>query len=644
MTTAMRIHSFKLSTDNGPVIYEFKKDLTVFKGTTSVGKTTLFELIKYSLGGDAEIAEVVYDHVKSVSIDITVNSDRYHISRTVRDKSHFVQVLNTNTENDYGEVPIKHDPSKGNQSTLSDILLKSMNLGSDLMVSSKRGKGKSRRLTFAGILNYIYIPQRKINNDIAESTEPYMNATRVTVFELLLSISTPEIQHLKHELSKLAENIQNLQQENASIKDFLDSTKLKTEEELKEELTRIEKEALESRHQLDAMNMDMASSFGKSTLVYSDIINQARESYSEAKQSLSSIERIIESYKTELAGLQTHQMRIEQSLDAADILAETDFTICPRCLQPLHREVKSGTCPVCMQPDTEHNGNQALKNELNEVDRQIKETESQLAALHSEHNSLVQRVKERQARYMQLEHDINRQTNDIVTPNLQMYTALNMKISSADARKNELEQQLQQWDLYKDKLLNVDRLEEHRRTTRKYLSDEQSDRLDWKQDVIGEISKEFRKNIHEFGIPDAEQLDINADTYLPTYDKHSFRDMVHGGGKITSIQMAYWLSILAVATRHWDETPYPLLLIIDTPQLALDSSSAIGKAIYRKIVSLTDVQPGRIQVVLADNDVPEIDKGNAEIITLSYEHPAVSTIHHPGPSHVTSIGKTDDDE
>ena len=69
MTTRFRIDSISIGTSNGVVTYEFPSALTVLAGSVGVGKSTLFELIKYGFGGDALLADVVEKHVTSVTLE-----------------------------------------------------------------------------------------------------------------------------------------------------------------------------------------------------------------------------------------------------------------------------------------------------------------------------------------------------------------------------------------------------------------------------------------------------------------------------------------------------------------------------------------------------------------------------------------------
>ena len=81
MTSRFRIDQFRLETVEGPVTYNFPDDLTVLAGDTGVGKTTLFELIKFALGGDGLIAPVAAKNVSEVHLSIQVGTERLQLTR-----------------------------------------------------------------------------------------------------------------------------------------------------------------------------------------------------------------------------------------------------------------------------------------------------------------------------------------------------------------------------------------------------------------------------------------------------------------------------------------------------------------------------------------------------------------------------------
>jgi hypothetical protein len=58
-----------------------------------------------------------------------------------------------------------------------------------------------------------------------------------------------------------------------------------------------------------------------------------------------------------------------------------------------------------------------------------------------------------------------------------------------------------------------------------------------------------------------------------------------------------------VALRRGD-THYPVLLIIDSPRLALNTAEDLSAALYRRLVTIADASPGQVQFLIADNQLP----------------------------------------
>jgi hypothetical protein len=110
------------------------------------------------------------------------------------------------------------------------------------------------------------------------------------------------------------------------------------------------------------------------------------------------------------------------------------------------------------------------------------------------------------------------------------------------------------------------------------------------------------------------------------------------GGIITATQVAYWISLITVAARQRD-TRYPAFLLLDSPRLALNAEDDIAGQMYRRFATQVDVSPGRLQFIVADNELPAGLGDRFKKLEFSYESPTVSTIVHPGPA---AVEPTDD--
>lgn len=79
-----------------------------------------------------------------------------------------------------------------------------------------------------------------------------------------------------------------------------------------------------------------------------------------------------------------------------------------------------------------------------------------------------------------------------------------------------------------------------------------------------------------------------------------------GGGASTALNIAYHLTLLTAAL----DSPgvlLPNLLIIDSPRKAIGNSQsdrALGRSIHARLVTLAETYKNKIQLIIADNDLP----------------------------------------
>ena len=109
---------------------------------------------------------------------------------------------------------------------------------------------------------------------------------------------------------------------------------------------------------------------------------------------------------------------------------------------------------------------------------------------------------------------------------------------------------------------------------------------------------------------------------------------------MTATQIAYWVSLITVA-REMD-TRYPSMLIIDGPRLALNTAIETCAAIYRRLLKGVQEDPGAVQFLVSDNELPDDWDGDFERIKFDYPNPTVATIRHPGEGQVDLIASVDE--
>ncbi|MFF0366444.1 hypothetical protein [Micromonospora sp. NPDC005087] len=143
-------------------------------------------------------------------------------------------------------------------------------------------------------------------------------------------------------------------------------------------------------------------------------------------------------------------------------------------------------------------------------------------------------------------------------------------------------------------------------------------------------------------MPSIKTGHIHPTNYLPILNGQTYTKVSRGGGIITAVQIAYWTSILHVVVSPGD-TYYPSFLLIDSPRMALNSATGISAALYSRLRDLAAARPGKPQMIVADNELPEAVERDFAEPDFDYPRPTVATIAHPGPNAVQTLGDRSDE-
>jgi hypothetical protein len=209
----------------------------------------------------------------------------------------------------------------------------------------------------------------------------------------------------------------------------------------------------------------------------------------------------------------------------------------------------------------------------------------------------------------------------------------------AKAQQDAIELVLRQWDRAEDLQQTAARLDADRSQLAAQIASQKSMLDERRREVLGELTAEFQATVASFGIPSGQSASIDPNSYLPMLGGRRFDEVSSAGGIATATQVAYWLTLLTVATRY-RETQCPAFLLIDSPRLALNTAEDIARQMYRRFVTQVDANPGRLQFIVADNGLPkEYSRGFAEI-NFSYDQPTIATVQHPGPAQVKPLSSS----
>ncbi|MGW4339035.1 AAA family ATPase [Rhodococcus koreensis] len=636
MTTQFRVNSVSLSTTEGEVSYSFPSALTVLAGPTGVGKTALLELIKFSLGGDAILASVAEKYVESVTVEVQLGNAHLLIARSldVR-KSKTVRVTDLTNQQ---RLP-DHNVSIDDQPSLNTLLLAQLGLRDDLRAAAGgRSKRKGSRVSFADILTFVYIPQYEINRDIAKSHDNYLEPKRKAVFELLFDLIDPEMLEMRSAVNELLQRIDEADQQLRAVSDFLRESDTTNRIEVEQSLVT----AVETQHdaevELHALREAIDPVADRRTLVLRDLLAEAERGLANARADFVDTSRRNAEYATERRRVQGDLDRLGRMRDAGLRISNIEFTICPRCTQKLDRkQIPTDACRLCLQPESITSTDEFDQYEARQLALQLIEMDDQIRSGEISLMEIRQSISDRTHLVDNLTEEIEARTVERVTPRLQAFSDASERLATARARQEHLEATLRQWDTVQDLENAADVLRSDREQLLARLERADGEMKSRRTEVIDEISDEFGRAIEAIGIPDVKTAALDPVKYLPVLNGRVFSKKTQlGGGVTTAVQVAYWTSLLAVASRRPD-TRYPMFLMVDSPRLALNTATDMTGGIYQRLVALADANRERIQFIIADNELSAHYRGEYDQIDFNYSTPTVATIEHPGPATVVTV-------
>ena len=638
MTVTFRIESVRLDTLGGPVHYAFPGDLTVLAGQTGVGKTTLLELIKFGLGGDGLLAPVARDHVTDVHVSIDIGDQRLQISRGLDDERRKIVRVRDLVSDDR-----LSDHTVGGEQPISDLLLEAMGLATGLKAAARgpRSTRAGSEITFNDIFRFMYVPQSEMNRDIAWSREGYYDPKRKSVFELLFGITSSSMLEMRSEVNLLKGQIETAEREASVVKQFLSDTGVANRLETEERLRAVRAAEIEAQTTLAALRVDLADAVDTRSQVIRDLLNGAEDSLAEARDLATELARQREDYTTERRRAAQDIERLVRTEWAGQRLASIEFAICPRCTQRLdNRSVPEDKCPVCLQDDIVAGLPASDQYEPSRLQEQLAEIDDQLGIIREQESETEAVIAHRSALVRSLTAEIDERTATRITPRLQAYADAAARSAASTAEQESLEQVLLQWDRADDLVGHAETLAARRAHFQAELRAAESALGQRRAELFAELDEEFQSTVTDFGIPSIQTASISPETYLPILNDRPFAEVSAGGGIITATQVAYWVTLVTVAVRRRD-TSFPAFLLIDSPRLALNAEHDIAGQMYRRFATQVGVTPGRLQFIVADNELPAGLDVAFDEIDFSYDSPTIASVEHPGPAHVETLHEVD---
>ena len=635
MTVELEFESIRLHTRRGEeAAYQFSPKLNLIVGPFGSGKTSLLELLKYGLGGGAELSQTVESEVSAVVVGCKVGTTTWRFRREIGSAAVEVFDLAGTLETTL------HSRGAGNRLRPSEWLLAAAGLPPLRVRRARRTKsGASELISFFDFYAYAYLPQAEIDRSIVDHRDRNRDRKRKAVFDVMFGLRDETLSALEVEEGQVAERIQRLQREREAIQRFLEQASTPPRETLRVAIESAKADIEVARARLARLRTDARDSAAQESERRREA--SALVGATQALRSrLSALEIQIEERRRLDASLTLDIERHSRSRSAAMALSGLDFTRCPRCLQAVEvNRTEAAHCYLCGQPEVDLQPEVASRDEteivrLKTLRREVREL---LTGNETQRRSLVFELELLEQQLIAEEAVLGEADATAVEPLFDAITAASSEITEAQNRHHRAEELMRYWNELDRLDADLRELQNDQAGLLRQVSDLKA-QLEQRRGRVSDFSATFREIVAESQLPWFEDAAIDLTTYMPVINGASF-DALSSGGMKAVVNVAYHLALLTEGLVD-RSLRIPNLLIIDSPAKNLGVSKndrSQADRVYRRIAALVGAYERSFQIIVADNDPPGVAVPIANRIELSYESPLVPGVTHPGPD-VPTIG------
>ena len=586
----------------------FIKGLNVISGPTSTGKTSVFELIDYAFGAKSHKAYIeVGAKCTDVEVEFEIKHKLYRIRRTLFkfDLPILVEIYNED-EKRFEILGTYFDRNTNYEKTLSALLLSKLGLDGI--------KVAGQNFSFRDLFKFSYLKQTEIDNEnlLSESNWAVNNKQKAT-FEIVFNFYDKLMANLKSQLSVKQDEYKNEEIKLNGVQDFLTQSDIENYSSVNKRKKEIELQLIKLNQRLNSNKEMIKRDSGSSmTQKLEESIHENKTKRNSMLSELTDQEQYIEKLIT-LSNQYTNDIeKIDAAIMGVREINKYNFKFCPNCLQSLSNHDNFTDCKLCGN-SMENLGEQVivLKSEKKSISTKYGELNKHIIHSVSVRDELL---KDRAKISKQIEQDeriLTDLTDAYVNPYLEDISLINLSLGKLYSEKDELDNNLRFIKEFnrlrlvlKDKRDELDDLK---------LQIEEQKEANSKTDVFNILNEKFYEILDNFHFPKLTKAYIDSNKYLPYIRGRKYNEL-GSLGAVTLLTVAYYLTILEVASNGELNTNHLDLLMIDTPSKNLGVSSKttefqdeeIFKSMISYFIELDKEMAEKIQLIIINNGYPDI--------------------------------------
>ncbi|WP_395949695.1 hypothetical protein ACFWHB_06330 [Aeromonas mytilicola subsp. aquatica] len=591
----------------------FKPGLNIIWGDMDSGKSSILNLIDFSLGGDFNKLQLDYDELRNkgrlVQLEVDFNGNVFTLERVLSHDANIIKAYPSSHEMISSTYPLLCSASSDRiepDGWISDLILDQLGIPKVKIKESKyKEDSGADRLSFRDLIKLIYLKQKKVASDsLMDASNPFVHNKNVEIQKFVYGVHDEQLSSLNNLLQKEALDLRSLEIRTENIKNFLATTDSMAIDddvllELKEEIENVDNEIKQLKS-----NRNHAQ-------IVSNQINKKINLLEEEKKHLE--ESIIKKSK-ELADYSKLKSTYERDLSCLELSAKAR-----QVLNHNEQSEINTNCPVCSSQLTVSHptiNSETIGYETNSIKNRLQGCSTTIKKTIIDIDDKRERIQSIEESLSALRANFDKEHLENLSPtitSLMQAMALKQKLSVNCAM---LERNRKTFKIFEEYYSLIDNKKINMSNIRRDISKIEAQLGDI-EEIISELSIIFSELIKTSKLTNNYGSKIDR-KFMPIFRDRQY-DHISSGGVRTILSVYLYLSRLSYVIKNGAYLPATLML--DTPGQNIGryarkgkdeerdddniSDPSIYEEIYKKIMDISNVaKDKKYQIIIVDNDLP----------------------------------------
>lgn len=458
-------------------------------------------------------------------------------------------------------------------------------------------------------LNYCELTESEIDDSVFGHHDAFKNIKRKYVFEILYGKYGVETAAIQEQIRHLDTQIRALRADRTVLERLLADTVWENRADLERRLTEAEADLREVDMRL--RNTARTAPINQEAQLLRQRVAEIDELLASRRLQIATQQRSVGRLDELTNQLRAQSARLTRSIIADEMLVDFEFLKCPRCGSQIAAERGAeAICRLCMQQPSRGLTREDVVRELQRVDGQIQETADVIKSHQGQIVETEGRIHTLERERVTVASRLNLITESYVSDQASEIRRTSELRTRAEVNVSKFREYLGLYQKWDRAVTELTALEEQKRELEGQLA-EQRAHQESASERITRLSDSFATILGQFNpprFPGAEDglSFIDSSTYLPVLYGRRFDELSSQGLKVM-VNVAHALAHQQTAMDL--ELKLPNILFIDGVTSNIGHREDLDRdrvdAIYEYLIDISSRLGDRLQLIVADNDVPE---------------------------------------